>query len=40
VLDDRRIKDHRTNYERFDVENVLDGDLDEFMQKYLSEFGD
>jgi peptide chain release factor 2 len=40
VLDDRRIKDHRTNYERFDVENVLDGDLDEFMQRYLSEFGD
>jgi len=40
VLDDRRIKDHRTNYERFDVENVLDGDLDEFMEKYLSEFGD
>ncbi len=40
VLDDRRIKDHRTNYERFDVENVLDGDIDEFMQRYLSEFGD
>ena len=40
VLDDRRIKDHRTNYERFDVETVLDGDLDEFMQRYLSEFGD
>ena len=40
VLDDRRIKDHRTNYERFDVENVLDGDLDDFMEKYLSEFGD
>ena len=40
VLDDRRIKDHRTNYERFDVETVLDGDLDEFMEKYLSEFGD
>ncbi len=40
VLDDRRIKDHRTNYERFDVENVLDGDIDEFIQRYLSEFGD
>jgi len=40
VLDDRRIKDHRTNYERFDVENVLDGDLDEFMERYLSEFND
>jgi peptide chain release factor 2 len=40
VLDDRRIKDHRTNYERFDIENVLDGDLDEFMRRFLSEFGD
>ncbi|MBM3421864.1 MAG: peptide chain release factor 2 [Chlorobi bacterium] len=40
VLDDRRIKDHRTNYERFDVETVLDGDLDDFMEKYLSEFSD
>ena len=40
VLDDRRIKDHRTNYERFDVENVLDGDLDEYIKRYLSEFGD
>jgi peptide chain release factor 2 len=40
VLDDRRIKDHRTNYERFDVETVLDGDIDDFMEKYLSEFGD
>ncbi len=40
VLDNRRIKDHRTNYERFDVETVLDGGLDEFMEKYLSEFGD
>jgi peptide chain release factor 2 len=40
VLDDRRIKDHRTNYERFDVENVLDGDIDDYIQKYLSEFGD
>lgn len=40
VLDDRRIKDHRTNYERFDVETVLDGDLDAFMETYLSEFGD
>lgn len=40
VLDDRRIKDHRTNFERFDIETVLDGDLDDFMEKYLSEFDD
>jgi len=40
VLDDRRIKDHRTNHERFDIETVLDGDIDDFMHAYLSEFGD
>lgn len=40
VLDDRRIKDHRTNYERFDIETVLDGDLDSFIERYLSEFSD
>lgn len=40
VLDDRRVKDHRTNYERFDVEAVLDGDIDDFIERYLMEFGD
>lgn len=40
VLDDRRIKDHRTNLENFNVEAVLDGDIDEFMERYLAEFGD
>ncbi len=39
VLDDRRIKDHRTNLESFNIEAVLDGDIDEFIQRYLSEFG-
>ncbi len=38
VMDDRRIKDHRTNHERHDIETVLDGDIDDFMEKYLSEF--
>ncbi len=38
VMDDRRIKDHRTNYERHDIENVLDGDIDDYIEKYLSEF--
>jgi peptide chain release factor 2 len=38
VMDDRRIKDHRTNYERHDIEAVLDGDIDDFMETYLSEF--
>ncbi|NTW49908.1 MAG: peptide chain release factor 2 [Chlorobiales bacterium] len=40
VLDDRRIKDHRTNYESFNVDAILDGDIDEFMERYLAEFGD
>ncbi|ANT63969.1 Peptide chain release factor 2 [Prosthecochloris sp. CIB 2401] len=38
VMDDRRIKDHRTNYERHDIETVLDGDIDDYIEKYLSEF--
>jgi peptide chain release factor 2 len=40
VFDDRRVKDHRTGYERFDVENVMDGDIDDFIERYLMEFGD
>ncbi len=35
VLDDRRVKDHRTNYESRQPERVLDGELDEFIQAYL-----
>jgi peptide chain release factor 2 len=29
------VKDHRTGYERGDVGNVLDGDLDDFIEVYL-----
>lgn len=29
------VKDHRTEYETSDIQKVLDGDLDEFMEAYL-----
>ena len=35
VLDEGRVKDARTKYETRDVQRVLDGDLDDFMQEYL-----
>ncbi len=37
VFDDRRVKDHRTNYETSNVEAVMDGGLDEFIKAYLME---
>ena len=39
VFDDRRVKDHRTNYQTSDVGGVMDGDLDGFIKAYLMEFG-
>lgn len=39
VLDDRRIKDHRTGCQTSNVEAVLDGKLDEFIKAYLMEYG-
>lgn len=38
VFDDRRVKDHRTNYQTSDVGGVMDGDLDAFIKSYLMEF--
>ena len=35
VLDDRRVKDHRTNYQTSNTEAVLDGDINEFIKAYL-----
>ncbi|MCB9274077.1 MAG: peptide chain release factor 2 [Lewinellaceae bacterium] len=35
VLDDRRVKDHRTNYQTSQVDAVLDGNLDEFLKAFL-----
>ena len=39
VFDDRRVKDHRTNYQTSDVNGVMDGKLDGFIKAYLMEFG-
>ena len=38
VFDDRRVKDHRTNYQTSDVNGVMDGGIDEFIKAYLMEF--
>lgn len=37
VLDDRRVKDHRTNYQESNPDAVLDGNLDGFLKAYLME---
>ena len=39
VFDDRRVKDHRTNYQTSDVGGVMDGKIDAFIKAYLMEFG-
>ncbi len=39
VLDDRRVKDHRTNFSVSDPDKVLNGELDPFLKAYLMEFG-
>jgi peptide chain release factor 2 len=40
VFDDRRVKDHRTNYQTSDVGGVMDGKIDGFIKAYLMEYGD
>ena len=39
VMDDRRVKDHRTNYQTGDVTGVMDGKIDNFIKAYLMQFG-
>ena len=39
VFDDRRVKDHRTNFQTSDVNGVMDGKIDDFIKAYLLEFG-
>lgn len=38
VFDDRRVKDHRTNYQTSDVNGVMDGKIDGFIKAYLMEY--
>jgi peptide chain release factor 2 len=38
VLDDRRVKDHRTNHQTSNTEAVLNGEIDAFLKSYLMEF--
>ena len=40
VFDDRRVKDHRTNYQTTDVDGVMDGKIDGFIKAYLMEFSE
>lgn len=37
VLDDRRVKDHRTNHQTSNTEAVLNGDLNDFIKAFLME---
>lgn len=39
VFDDRRVKDHRTDYQTSNVQAVMDGDIDAFIKAYLMQFG-
>jgi peptide chain release factor 2 len=40
VFDDRRVKDHRTNYQTSNVNAVMDGDIDAFIKAFLIEFSE
>lgn len=40
VFDDRRVKDHRTDYQTSNVDAVMDGKIDDFIKAYLMEYGD
>ena len=39
VFDDKRVKDHRTNFQTSNVQAVMDGGIDNFIKAYLMEFG-
>ena len=35
VLDDKRIKDHRSNHTVHNVKRILDGDIDDFLKSSI-----
>ena len=39
VLDDKRVKDHRTNFQSNDPFKVLDGELQPFLNSFLMSYG-
>ena len=39
VFDDKRVKDHRTNFQTSNVQAVIDGGIDDFIKAYLMQFG-
>ena len=39
VLDDKRVKDHRTNFQSNDPFKILDGEIDDFLKSFLMESG-
>ena len=39
VFDDKRVKDHRTNFQTSNVQAVMDGGIGGFIKAYLMEFG-
>ena len=39
VIDDQRVKHHRTNHQTSNVQAVMDGEINDFIKAYLMEFG-